>query len=212
MADSAPRPAYRVETARLVLRCWSPADAPALKDAVDGCLDWLQEWLPWAADHPKSIDEVSVDLRAIRRRFDGDEDYTYGIFDSGETRVIGGTGLHLRVGPDAREIGYWIRADHAGAGLATESSAALCRVAFEVDRVQRVDIRCEPANLASARVAEKLGFRHEATLRRVLKPGREGTLRDSMIWTLLAEDFPSSRAAALSPSIRAFDMLGRPLL
>ncbi len=47
---------------------------------------------------------------------DRGEDFVYGIFDKDETEVIGGTGMHPRVGPQAQEIGYWMAAKHAGKG------------------------------------------------------------------------------------------------
>ena len=41
---------YRIETERLVLRCYDPEDAPLLKDAVDRSLDHLRPWMPWTPD------------------------------------------------------------------------------------------------------------------------------------------------------------------
>ncbi len=55
------------------------------------------------------------------------ETIVYGIFDSNETVVLGGSGLHTRIGPGALEIGYWVQADHIGKGYATEVCAALTR-------------------------------------------------------------------------------------
>jgi hypothetical protein len=34
----------RIESERLVIRCWHPDDAPALKDAIDSSLGQLREW------------------------------------------------------------------------------------------------------------------------------------------------------------------------
>jgi RimJ/RimL family protein N-acetyltransferase len=108
-----------------------------------------------------------------------------------------------------REIGYWIHKDHINQGLATEATAALTRVAFTIDKVTRVEIHCDPANVRSAAVPRKLGFRHEAILRqRTL--GVDGRLRDTMIWTLLADEYPASPAAAAE--IEAFDVVGQRLL
>ncbi|HTE50139.1 MAG TPA: GNAT family protein [Kofleriaceae bacterium] len=211
MVEPAPHAAYRIETARMVLRCWSPVDAAALKTSIDGCLVSLQRWLPWAARHPLPLDEVMSDLRAMRRRFDADEDFAYGAFDPAEAEVVGGGGLHMRAGPDARELGYWIHAERAGTGLATELGAALCRVAFEIDRVQRIDLRCHTDNGASARVAEKLGFVHEGVQRRRLK-SRTGELRDGMLWTMLRDEFSASPAASLAAGIRAHDAADRRIL
>ncbi len=120
--------------------------------------------MPWAADEPQTIEEKVELLRNFRGRFDTDEDYVYGIFSRDESEAVGGTGLHKRHGEDAFEIGYWIRESRAGEGLATEASAALTRVAFELCEVDRVEIRTDPANERSRRVPLKLGYTEEATL------------------------------------------------
>ena len=142
-------------------------------------------------------------------QFDQDEDYVYGVFSPDQSAVLGSSGLHTRVGKDAREIGYWIHADHINQGLATEVSAALAKVAFEVDKVQRIEIHCDPRNDRSAAVPRKLGFTHEATLRQRTQ-SVEGELVDAMIWTLLADDYPTSPAA--KTPIEAFDVIGRRVL
>jgi RimJ/RimL family protein N-acetyltransferase len=93
-------------------------------------------------------------------------------------------------------------------GLATEASAALTKVAFEIDRVQRVEIHCDPSNVRSAAVPRKLGFTHDGTLRR-RTPFLDEPPRDQMIWTLFAEEYPASPAA--SADITAYDVIGRQL-
>ena len=133
-----------------------------------------------------------------------------GIFERDESRVLGGSGLHTRHGPEALEIGYWLRADSEGKGLASEAAAALTRVAFERCGVDRVEVRIDPANERSQRVPERLGFTHEATLRRRL-PGKlgGGDLRDAVIFSMFASEFPASPCASVE--YRAFDAAGRPL-
>ena len=202
-------PVYRIVTARTVIRCWQPADAALLKEAIDASLDHLQPWMPWAHHEPTDLDAKIATMRTFRGRFDLGQDFVYGIFNRDETLVLGGTGLHTRLGKDAREIGYWIRADAINRGLATEISAALTRVAFEIDRVRRVEIHCDPANVRSAAVPAKLGFSHEATLRRRVDRGGDSP-GDAMIWTIFAEDYPASPAAAAE--IVAFDAVGRVIL
>lgn len=202
-------PAYRIHTRRLVLRCWDPRDAPLLQEAIVANLEHLRPWMPWAHDEPGDLEARILWLRERRSRFDADRDYTYGILDRGETRVLGGCGLHTRAGERALEIGYWIDRAHLNQGLATEAAAALTRVAFEVHQVSRVEFHCAPGNLRSAAVPRKLGFVHEATLRqREVAP--HGPPRDTMIWTLLAAEYPQSPAA--SAEIEAFDVLGRKLI
>ena len=200
--------AYRIVTERLTLRCWQPRDAPLLKAAIDASLDHLSE-LPWVRAEPQSLEQKIDLLRQFRAKFDLAQDFIYGIFDLNESAVIGGTGLHPRVGPEAAEIGYWIRVERAGNGLATEAAAALTRVAFEIEKLTRVEIHCAPTNLASAAIPKKLGYTHEATLR-----GRamdaDGKLRDTMIWSLFAGDFP--RTPAARTSLKAWDAAERRVL
>ena len=101
------------------------------------------------------------------------------------------------------------RADSINQGLATEIADALTKVAFEINQAKRVEIHCDPDNIRSARVPEKLGFVHEATLRnREEMPN--GKPRDTMIWTMLDEEYPTSKIK--DSNIEAFDAVGRKIL
>jgi len=192
----------------MVIRCWDPRDAPKLKAAIDGSLDHLRVWMPWAFQEPQPLEAKVEFLRRKRGQFDLGQDFGYGLFDRSESEVLGGSGLHPRVGPDAREIGYWIRGDQANRGLCTEATAALTKVAFTIDRVRRVEIHCDPENAASFAVARKLGFEHEATLKERLAT-QDGRMRDTMIWCLFEAQYLASPAAAAE--IEVFDAAGQPL-
>jgi RimJ/RimL family protein N-acetyltransferase len=191
-------PAYRILTPRLVVRCWDPRDAPLAKEAIDSSLDHLRPWMPWAAHEPQTLAQKVELLREFRGQFDLGSNTVYAIFDRSEERVLGGTGLHPRIGPGGLEIGYWIRADAAGQGLVTESTAALTRVAFEVAGARRVEIRCSPANHASAAIPRKLGYEESADA--------DGDL----VFTMTDEAFPGS-PAAMAP-LAAYDVVGAVLV
>jgi RimJ/RimL family protein N-acetyltransferase len=199
-------PPYRIETERLVLRVWDPAEAPELAAAVESSLDHLRPWMPWAHAYPQPLAETVALLRTFRGRFDLGKDFAYGIFSRDESEVLGGTGLHRR-DEGSLEIGYWIRTDHAGQGLGTEAAAALTRVAFELCGVERVDIRCDPANAASRAIPRKLGYTEEATLRRRLHgPEGDPRRRDAVMYSMFAEELEGS--AASTARFEAYDALG----
>jgi RimJ/RimL family protein N-acetyltransferase len=202
-------PAYRIETHRLVMRCWNPEDAPMLVTAIEASLEHLLPWMDWAEQEPESLEVKAEKLRRFRGAFDLGQDFTYGIFSRDEKEVIGGAGLLTRLGEGVREIGYWIHKDRLRQGLATETAAALTKVAFEVAQVQRVEMHFDPNNVASLAVPRKLGYVHEARLRkRALTP--EGHHRETIVWTLIAEEYPGSPSA--SAEIKAFDVMNRRIL
>ena len=203
-------PPYRIETERLVIRCYDPRDAALLKDAVDSSLDHLRPWMPWAKYEPQTLAEKVELLRTFRGAFDRDENYVYGVFSRDESRQLGGTGLHPRGGVGSLEIGYWIRVDATGQGYATELTAVLTRVAFELCALGRVDVQVEPGNAASVKVPLKLGFTHEGTLRRRLEPRDQGEHRaDSMLFTMLREELDAS--PCLAYEYVAYDIVGNRL-
>jgi RimJ/RimL family protein N-acetyltransferase len=201
-------PPYCIATDRLRVRCWDPTDASRLLEALGESRTDLLPWLPWAVDEPTTLDRKVELLRTFRGRFDLGEEFVYGVFDPDETRVIGGTGFHMRVGPNAFEIGYWIRSSETRHGLATEVAGALTKVAFVLMEVDRVEIRVEPTNRASLAIPKKLGFEREALLKR-RHPSVGGTMKDLVVWSMFARTYPRSPAAKLR--VRAWDAAGREL-
>jgi RimJ/RimL family protein N-acetyltransferase len=126
--------------------------------------------------------------------------WVYGIFpdpslpvtDGDEATVLGSAGLYPRVGPGAIEIGAWLVASATGRGLATSVAIALVEVAFTSDAIERIEMRCHPANAPSNRVPSKLGFH---VLRTPAVPARGLTVwaigRDA--WRALAAQPPPAR-------------------
>jgi RimJ/RimL family protein N-acetyltransferase len=199
---------YRVETPRIVLRCWSPEDAPIAKRAEDDSRDHLRRFMLWADREPEPLNDVVDKLRLFRSWFDAGEDFMFGAFSRATGECIGGAGLHPRVGKGGIEIGYWVDVHHVRQGIATELAGALARCAFEIGRMRWVEIRCATKNLASAGIPAKLGFFHEATLkdRLVLT---NGEIDDALVFTMLAKDYPTSAAKRIP--FEAFDAAGRKL-
>jgi ribosomal-protein-alanine N-acetyltransferase len=100
---------------------------------------------------------------------------------------VGAVGLILAPAHDRAELGYWIGAPYWGRGYATEASRAVVRWGFEGLGLRRIHASHFPRNPASGRVLEKLGMRHEGTLRQHVKKWDEyldlesyGLLADEM--------------------------------
>ena len=81
-------PVYRIQTPRLIIRCYSPGDVFLLVEAISASLDHLRPWMPWAAEEPEPLDDKIDRLRSFRGKFDLGQDFVYGIFNLEETQAI----------------------------------------------------------------------------------------------------------------------------
>ena len=209
MSDIPKGPTYRIETPRLVLRCYNPTDAPLLEKTVQKSKDFLLPWMPWVNSEPEKL-QVKIDrLRRFRANFDSDKEYVFGIFNDTETELIGGTGFHPQIGDDALEIGYFIHVDHIRKGYCTEAVKALLKIAFTLKKINRIEIHCDPVNIASASIPKILGFTHDGTLRARTK-NYKGEPKSSMIWSLFKQKYEQTQD--LDIEISAFNAGGIQLL
>jgi len=85
------------------------------------------------------------------------------------------------------EIGLFLAEPHWGCGVGTEAARLLTDFAFRERRLHRVYARVRTDNEASARIWEKLGYRHEATHRRAVF--HEGEHVDVELYAALADEW-----------------------
>jgi len=177
-------------TSRLVLRRWRKSDAPLLKAVLDSNLEHLRAWLPWAMAEPSAIEVLEERLTLFGRQFDAGEQWLFAVWARPHDGLLGGAGLHPRIGEGGLEMGYWLRADATGKGFMTEAADALTRLALRQPAINRVQIRCDPENVASAAVPRRLGYRHLRTIPgATVKPS--GEPRDSMVWEMTRGELPA---------------------
>ncbi|MFV9504272.1 MAG: GNAT family N-acetyltransferase [Oscillochloridaceae bacterium umkhey_bin13] len=176
------------QTAAFLLRAYQPGDGAALQQAVLASYPHLQPWMPWAKAE-QTVDESEVIVRQFAGKYLMGTDFVLGIWMGDE--LVGGTGYHLRWGSLSEgiaEVGMWISADRAHAGLGTRVLAALLAWGFTAWPWRRMLWRCDTRNLASARVAAKNGFRLEGTLRADLL-AVDGSYRDCHYYAILREEW-----------------------
>ena len=112
--------------------------------------------MPWAALEPRALPDREQLIGGWIERWDAAEDFNFGVFEG--AALVGGCGLHRRVGPNGLEIGYWTRAGETGRGIATEAARCLVAGAFSMPTVDMVEVHHDVANVASGRVPERSGF------------------------------------------------------
>jgi ribosomal-protein-serine acetyltransferase len=168
------KPPEMVNAGELVLRRWEAAWAEAGAAAVRDSLPELKPYLPWAHDGYDVAAAQSFIDASIAKWAEGTE-FNYAIFnESGD--LVGSIGLMTRMGPDVLEIGYWTRTRYAGRGYMTAAVDALAQVALTLPGIDRVAVRHDVTNAASAAVAAKAGFTEVARVAREPEaPGETGT-------------------------------------
>jgi RimJ/RimL family protein N-acetyltransferase len=198
--------AHKIITERAVIRRYEITDAWMLKKTIDENLEHLRHWMPWVRNEPETLKAKLERVQNFRDSFYAGTDATFAVLNHGETELLGSTGLHPRITGNAREIGYWLAAPYTGKGLATEIVRALLKTGFEIELLDRIEIRCDVKNKASIRIAEKCGFELKEILKANMKDSY-GNDRDTMIWEITATTY----AATAQPGFdfKAFDAAGK---
>lgn len=96
--------------------------------------------------------------------------------------------------PDAAEIGWtWLAPQAQRSGVNTEAKLLMLTHAFEVWQVRRVTLKTDERNLRSRNAIERLGARLDGILRAHL-PASDGGVRNSAIYSILADEWPQVKA------------------
>lgn len=153
-----------IRTPRLLLRRPDPADALALRSAIESSLPQLRPWMVWAQEMPP-LEATLENLRVAAERFDSRENLRYHLWSADGQELVGSSGYH---GLDWRvpkgEIGYWVATKHTGKGYAQEVAQTLTEFALGPLGFRRIEIRCDAANERSARIPLALGYTLDARL------------------------------------------------
>jgi RimJ/RimL family protein N-acetyltransferase len=162
------------------LRLKAESDIPAI---VAACQDpEIPRWTQVPDDYTEAEAREWFELQD-RRRADGSELHLI-IADAEGSRLLGSIGLTAIDWDDRRgSIGYWVAPESRGEGIATRAVTLLAQWSFDELGLGRVEIKAEPANVASHRVAERAGFTREGLLRShaLIKDRR----RDMVVFSLL---------------------------
>ena len=151
-----------LHTRRLVLRPFALADAADVQrlagaDAVASTTaniphpyeDGMAE--AWISSQPADLADGTGIVYAIT------------LAETGE--LCGAVGLTLNPEHQRAEMGYWIGVPYWGQGYCTEAAAALRDLGFRALGLHRILAMHLARNPASGRVMQKIGMRHEGTLR-----------------------------------------------
>ncbi|MBS1891921.1 MAG: GNAT family N-acetyltransferase [Actinobacteria bacterium] len=169
----------RLESDRVVLRDWCDGDALALEPA---CGEWdvcAFTSVPWSYSEAGALEWIE---RQRRKRAAGTV-LALAIQGREDPHALGNVNLAgLGDGGREAEIGYWLVPEARGRGLAAAAVSLLAEWGFEELGLERIEFAILPENIASQRVAERLGASPEGIRERSHQA--EGRAWDMTIWSL----------------------------
>lgn len=154
------------KTGRLTLRRIAADDWPRIHRYMSDPV--VTAWLPEGLLNAEQS-------QAFAARHAGEDAEALAVIADELGELIGHMVFHPWFGAGTHEIGWAFSREHQGRGYATEAARSLLAYAFETLGCHRVIATCQPENIASWRVMEKLGMRREAHFRKCI-------LRDTGEW------------------------------
>lgn len=160
----------------LTLRPWREDDAPAVYEA---CQDVeIQRWIP-VIPRPYTMKDAEAFVRG-----ESTSHVTHSFAVTEEGAVVGAIGMKVEEQNRTGHLGYWCAPWARRRGIATGALHLLCRYGLEDLGLERFALFTDVENVASQRVAEKVGFRREGVLRSHT-PHPDGRRQDSVVFSLL---------------------------
>lgn len=119
--------------------------------------------MKFSVSGPKPAADILEDLDEWTRNHKPQEPQRWAVIGRSDGRFLGfcGFSFHRIEHELLWELGYRLFPDVWGCGFATEAATACRDWFFRVRSEDRFALMIDPANVASARVAEKIGARHE---------------------------------------------------
>lgn len=188
------------KVADIVIRRYEPEDAERHFEAVSESIAQISPWMPWC--HPAySLEESCAWIEHCSRAWEEGSEYNFAVADPAN-HLLGSCGLN-QFRPEHRlaNLGYWIRTSATGRSVATTAVLKLIDFGFQETTFDRLEIVVALGNVASDRVAEKVGAIREGVaydrLHLHCRP------HDATIYAVLRSRYPprSVQRAPRSPGV-----------
>lgn len=173
---------------RTVIRPLLPEDAVACHAAVCESLETVGRWMPWC--HPAySIRDSQQWIATCQDQWAEGQAYEFGIFDPQATEVWGGVGINqINRTYNFGNLGFWVRASRVRNGVAIAAARLAAAFGLRELGLTRIEIVALVDNVASRRVAEKLGATYECVARNRLV--HNGVPFAAAVYSLVPGDLP----------------------
>jgi RimJ/RimL family protein N-acetyltransferase len=147
-----------LRTPHLLLRSIERGDIPAIV-RLAGAREIAATTI--SIPHPYAEGDAQSFLAHADDGFRAGRSVIFAITISPGAELCGAVGLAIAPAHERAELGYWMGVPYWGRGFATEAAGAVMAFGFETLRLHRIFASHFAGNIASKRVLEKIGMRHE---------------------------------------------------
>jgi N-acetyltransferase len=182
------------ETAAIVLEGYGVRLEPLSEQHAEGLRAAAEDgrlWDLWFTLVPRPGEVGAYIDRALRGQRDGHM-LPWAVRDVGGGAIVGSTRYHNIVREiDRVEIGYtWYARSRQSTDVNPACKLLLMRHAFETLGCAVVGLRTDPFNFRSQRAIERLGAQKDGVIRHY-EQRRDGTARDTVMYSILANEWPN---------------------
>ena len=178
-----------LQTERLDLRPMTPADAEDL--AARRSDPETARFQSWTAPYPIEWARALIDEVLVHGEPTPGSWFQFAVELREDRRIVGDLAVRLSHDGRTAEVGYTLHAWARGLGYATEAATRLIDYLVDSRGVHRVEASTDPANAASIRVLQRLGFTAEGVKRESYWRGDE--VMDDAVFGLLAREWRARR-------------------
>ncbi|MEZ5955135.1 MAG: GNAT family protein [Hyphomonas sp.] len=174
-----------ITTHRLVLAPPCRSDFAEWADLRGRSRAHLEPWEPAWPDDVHTRKDWSRRIKSWNDGWRKGRAFVFLIRRIDNSALVGGASLtNVRGWPaSAANLGYWLGADHEGHGYMQEAVSSVCRWAFEVLDLWRIEAGTLPSNERSQRVLSAAGFEQEGYARDYLEIA--GERQDHVLFALV---------------------------
>lgn len=183
-----------IETERLIIRGFDKNDYHAVYEYTSNpdVMRYIPEGV-FTKEDAKQFVEKNM----------GEKVEKYPVILKESNTLIGHIVFHRYFGEHTYEIGWVFHPDYYNNGFASEAAKAVLQYGFEELKLHRIIATCQPENIGSYRVMEKIGMRREGYFKKCIPDG--DSWWDEYYYAILEEELRVQLSQTMNISLHLYE-------
>ena len=179
-------PPYLATKGTIGIRPYRPKDTKPFYKAIIASLEYITRYLAW--EHKNyALEDARGWIESRSAMWERGEQYSFLVYSVKDGQFLGSMDIdRIENINKIANLGYWIGQEVANRSIATTAAEMVVKFAFRELKLNRLEIITDIANIASRRVAEKLGAKKEGILRN--RFFHHDQIHAAVMYSLILED------------------------